>query len=141
MKTVTFNPLTHVVVPICSTDEMSESAMESDDNVECFDDVRYLTSPDLTYSAMVAAAPEYPADAGWISVDERLPNIGQIVDLCINGEVQRETFKFDYLDTFGCSDINFFWSKDEHGNGLIIESGQCWMDRPLPPAPILSTNN
>jgi hypothetical protein len=63
MKTVTFDPLTHKVVPIYSTDEMSEAAWEADDNVEYFDNIRYLNRSDLTYSAMIATAPDYPADA------------------------------------------------------------------------------
>jgi hypothetical protein len=129
MITCTFNPKTHKVVPIESTSKMDqagekvlENAGEREEAVPCWD-------------AMIAAAPEYPADTGWISVDERLPSIGQIVDLCINGIVQNETYSLDEGDTSDYAPSVYFWSRDDIDEGIDIESGQYWKDRPLPPAP------
>ena len=74
MRTVTFDETKLAIVPIEPTEEMAEAAWESDGNVEYFDNIRYLTRSDLTYSVMITAAPPHPADnTGWISVDDRLP--------------------------------------------------------------------
>ena len=64
MKTVTFNPETHAVVSLTCDGEMIDAA------VAAYQNLRYIGDQ---IEAAIAAAPEYPADAGWISVDERLP--------------------------------------------------------------------
>jgi hypothetical protein len=67
MITCTFNPATHVIVPIESTTKMDLAGEKVLDREE------HRAETSLCWDAMIAAAPEYPADASWISVDERLP--------------------------------------------------------------------
>lgn len=72
MKTVTFNPLTHKVVPVSSSPEMGRA-------MGAFIDRPRHSSARLEQDCKVidlaiAAAPAYPANAGWISVDDRLPS-------------------------------------------------------------------
>lgn len=71
MKTVTFNPLTHKVVSIEPTAKMMMPVVYHavTQGIDWTEGVRLA----------IASAPEYPADAGWISVDERLPEMFQPV--------------------------------------------------------------
>jgi hypothetical protein len=71
LKTVTFNPRTHKVVPLYATEEMIDHVYECEDELN-FDDLDpYYFN--IAWDRMASAAPECPADSGWISVDERLP--------------------------------------------------------------------
>ena len=62
MKTVTYDELTHKIMPIKPTDAMRDAAAKADD--EGFDAGRsHGASGVEIYSAMIAVAPDYPADA------------------------------------------------------------------------------
>jgi hypothetical protein len=131
MKTCTFNQLEYKVVPINATEEMVVAFAES-----WYRQLRFIDDHEANwYSDLIAAAPDYPADASWVSVDERLPCIGKVVDLCINGIVQNETYELDCGDTSDYALLDYFWSRDDVDEWINVKPGQYWKDRPLPPAP------
>ena len=84
MKTVTFNHATHAIVPIESTTKMDLAGEKVLDREE------HRAETSLCWDAMIAAAPEYPADAGWISVDERLPDTSRKVIAYYKNELGKD---------------------------------------------------
>jgi hypothetical protein len=111
MITCTFNPMTHKVVPIKITEDMKMAS-----------DINSVYSAEEQYKFILDVAPEYPADAGWISVDERLPEL--FVDVLLHPRPN------EYTVSGWMTTTNFMWkgfSFDEH------EKITHWM--PLPPAP------
>lgn len=68
----------------------------------------------------------------WISVDERLPSVGETVILFDNGVVQKTLFTLDAGDV---SDFvtEYFWSFDDDEEGVDINDSQYWMPLPEPP--------
>lgn len=129
--TCTFDDTTHKVVPLKPTYEMTVAAWSNDENV----DGLLLMSAPVVYIDMTTSAPPYPADAGWISTDDGLPAIGQVVDLCINGTVQNETHILDACYSSDYRLVQYFWSREDDQDGIDIESDQFWKARPLPAAP------
>lgn len=73
-KTVTYNPLTHKIVPINPTYEMVTAWHDSVFNYE--DDDENVAK---SISNVIAAAPEYQESSQWISVEERLPDENGLV--------------------------------------------------------------
>ena len=67
----------------------------------------------------------------WISVEERLPAIGERV-LLFDSVVQHETYWFDAYDSSDYT-TEFFWDSELLEEGVDIEPNQMW--QPLPPAP------
>jgi hypothetical protein len=132
MKTVTctFNPLTHKVVQIESTTKMDqagekvlENSGEREEAAPCWD-------------AMIAAAPEYPSDAGWISVDERLPDIHTHVTLTNVGKWMNTGGDFEvnwYGHGWICEFGHKFWSVIGESGAMTLDSVTHWM--PLPSVP------
>ena len=70
MKTVTYNPLTHKIVPIQATEEMSQAYYKGQRNHGF-----WYCAP--VYASVIAAAPEYQESSQWISVEERLQSQAQ----------------------------------------------------------------
>jgi hypothetical protein len=68
----------------------------------------------------------------WISVEDRLPSIGEKVILFANGVVQEEIFVMDEADISDYTTIRF-WGRDDLENCPKVESGQRWMPLPEPP--------
>jgi hypothetical protein len=116
MKTCTFNPMTHKVVPIEITEDMKMAS-----------DINSVYSAEEQYKFILDVAPEYPADAGWISVDERLP------DDC-NGylcyAVRTSGSKFMTTSGLNPAKTAFYVEYDGCEPSEIVTH---WM--PLPPAP------
>lgn len=139
MKTVTctFNRMTHKVVPIEPTAEMNSAQEKYEDSFglcDCggtneFDSLR-------AYSIMLAAAPEYPADSGWISVDERLPDLHICVSLLNNktwmntgGDFEVNWHASGWLCEFG----HKYWNIIGESRAQTLDSVTHWMPLPTPP--------
>jgi len=66
----------------------------------------------------------------WISVEDRLPAISQMVILFANGVVQEELFM---LDTLRYPALGYFWNRDDIDDCPLLSPGQMWMPLPEPP--------
>jgi hypothetical protein len=68
----------------------------------------------------------------WISVEDKMPEIGKKIILFSNGVVQEETY---YLDAGDVDDYNmeYWWDRDGLDEGVKIKDSDYWM--PLPPKP------
>jgi hypothetical protein len=69
MKTVTYNPATHKIVPIKPTENMHCSVA-----LTLIMNGRDVNFPPRVYQALLAAAPEF-SDPAWINVKDRLPSV------------------------------------------------------------------
>ncbi len=129
MKTVTctFNPLEFKLVPIELLNAV-EHLLKCKGRFHTEQNFNALKSAHFDYSTM----PGYPADTGWISVDNRLPEIG-IPVLAMVGKNIYALARIDY-------DEGWLWSigSSDLSNAINYEADDdyqpsCWM--PLPPAP------
>jgi hypothetical protein len=73
MKTCTFNPKTHKVVPIESNDRMDYWGEDALANSITGDEAIYC------WDAMISASPEYPADAVKPCIDELIASVKALV--------------------------------------------------------------
>ena len=69
----------------------------------------------------------------WISVEDRLPAIGQRVVLFSNGVVQEEIYTFDSRNTSDYTPLEYFWGREDLENCPLINNNDCWMPLPKPP--------
>ena len=67
----------------------------------------------------------------WISVKDRLPNIGQKVLLLTNNTVQEEIYMFDMSDIDDWNTCQF-WSRDDVDNNNILDWEDYWQPLPEP---------
>jgi hypothetical protein len=85
MKTVTFNPETHAVVPIELLNAVDQ-LIKGKGRFHTEQNFNALKSAHFDYST----APEHPADAGWISVDERFPDTSRKVIAYYKNELGKD---------------------------------------------------
>ena len=64
MKTITYNPETHVLVPIEPTEEMFAAANKIDDEMYCGGS-QHGADIDQVYYAMIDAAPQPEPNPNW----------------------------------------------------------------------------
>lgn len=69
----------------------------------------------------------------WISVKDKIPNIGQKVILCLKGVVQEEIYAFDQSDSASGMSFLSYWSRDDIDECPIMLQSDLWMPLPEPP--------
>ena len=85
------------------------------------------------------AARPAPTSGGWIQASERLPALGQKVDICCNGVVQEEVYWLDQGDDgFGTGE--HFWdcnNPDLDERPAVNFERDMWRERPKAPTGIV----
>jgi hypothetical protein len=124
MITCTFNQATHAIVPIEPTAEMMKPVVYQ----AVTQDIDWTEGVRLA----IAAAPEYPADAGWTLCSDGLPEDDAQVLICTDsGEIS--VGSFNSLSYDGCWSIgnsSMVWDHD-FNLGVTVEK---WMPQPAPEA-------
>lgn len=127
MKTVTFNPLEFKLVPIELLNAV-EHLLKCKGRFHTEQNFSALKSAHFDYSTM----PEYPADTGWISVDERLPELHAFVLVAFNHkkcDVDFDVLIASYTNSYKGLKKVFVCGGDE----MRINAITYWMPLPLPP--------
>jgi hypothetical protein len=112
MKTCTFNPATHAIVPIELLNAV-DHLIKGKGRFHTEQNFNALKSAHFDYSTW----PEYPADAGWVSAKDRLP-ISKEMIICAR----------EKIDGGWALDLNYWTVSNRWGKEYTH-----WM--PLPPAP------
>ena len=123
MRTVTYDPLEYKLVPIKLTDNMTQVYNQSVANWEGF-----ITAIEKA----IAAAPDYPADTGWIPCSERLPELNTTVAL-----LNIKTWMNFDVNWCGCGWLcefgHQYWNVIGERGGRTMDSVTHWMALPSAP--------
>ena len=153
MKTVTYNPLTHKIVPIRSNEKWARNL-----NKRNGEPASYLP-PEVIHALineLLAAAPEYQESSQWVSVEERLPEVKvESFEFYLVTTLNLKTKKQSVIEAAFLNEMELYsdehdpqlfsgWhnakeSKDYDGWYEPLGNENCkvthWMPLPLPPSP------